>query len=101
MKRVEPYGLFIQLPDSIATGLVHISEVSDKRIHKLEALYPVGRNVRVAVLSIDKDKGRLSLGMKAKYFVDQAAGDEGDGVAEDEEMEDAAVDGMAGVLCCV
>lgn len=98
VKRVEPYGLFIQLSDSITTGLVHISEVSDKRIHKLEASYPVGRKVRVAVLAVDSAKGRLSLGMKDKYFVEGGKGDdEMAGVSEDregdEEMEDVLLEG--------
>jgi rRNA biogenesis protein RRP5 len=98
VKRVEPYGLFIQLSDSIATGLVHISEVSDKRIHKLEASYPVGRRVRVVVLDIDADKGRLSLGMKDKYFVSKDAGEKGNRGDGDEQMEDVEAADRTGVV---
>lgn len=97
VKQAQPYGLFIQLSDSITTGLVHISEVSDKRIYKLEASFPVGRKVRVAVLAVDHDKGRLSLGMKDRYFVETAAGEGEGGEGVDEEMEDVEGSGLAGV----
>ena len=103
VKRAEPYGLFVQLEDSITTGLVHISKVSDKRIHKLQAQFPVGRKVRVAVLAIDHEKGRLSLGMKDKYFVESAAAVEGGEQSGDEDMVDVeggSGDCDAGVLRC-
>lgn len=88
VKRVEPYGLFVQLTDSTITGLVHISEVSDMRIHKLAEKFPVGKRVRTAVLAVDTDKGRLSLGMKEKYFTQTDTGTQGQQPAGsgDEEM---------------
>jgi ribosomal protein S1 len=98
VKRVEPFGLFVQLSGSITTGLVHVSEISDKRIHRLEASYPVGRKVRVAVLAIDEAKGRLSLGMKDKYFTGKAHKGDADADEYMEDMQDAEASDRAGVL---
>lgn len=86
VKRVEPYGLFVQLTDSTVTGLVHISEVSDKRIYKLAEKFPVGKRVRTAVLAVDTDKGRLSLGMKEKYFTQTDTGTQQPADSDDEDM---------------
>lgn len=70
--RAEAFGIFVQLDESNVTGLVHVSELSGKFVKNVPAEYPVGRKVKAVVLSIDTEKGRLALGMKAKYFTDGA-----------------------------
>ena len=59
------FGLFVKIEDDIE-GLVHISEVSQKRIENLGEKFKVGDEVNVEVLGIDIDRKRLSLSMK-KY----------------------------------
>lgn len=71
MTRAEPFGIFVRLEESNLTGLVHVSEISGKFVRNVPAEYPPGRKVRAVVLSIDKEKGRLALGMQAKYFLDE------------------------------
>ena len=44
-------------------GMLHISQISDKRLKKVEEVLHVGDKVRVRLVAID-DKGRLSLTMK-------------------------------------
>ena len=83
--RAESYGIFVRLDDSNVTGLVHVSEISGKFVKNVPAEYPPGRKVKAAVLSIDAEKGRLALGMKAKCFTDEAPADE----VEAEEHEQA------------
>jgi small subunit ribosomal protein S1 len=62
--RLEPFGAFVSLPQGIE-GLVHVSEIGDKRIaHPREAL-AVGDEVRVCVLQIDTERRRVSLSIKA------------------------------------
>ncbi|MBN2403773.1 MAG: S1 RNA-binding domain-containing protein [Spirochaetes bacterium] len=59
------FGLFVKIEDDVE-GLVHISEVSHKRIENLPEKFKVGDEVNVEVLGIDVERKRLSLSMK-KY----------------------------------
>jgi small subunit ribosomal protein S1 len=61
---ITPFGLFVKLEADIE-GLVHISEVSRKRIENLEEHYKVGDPVSAVVLDVDVDKKRLSLSIKS------------------------------------
>ncbi len=46
------------------TGMVHISEVAPKRIDKVSDELSVGQTVKVKVLSIDRERGRVALSIK-------------------------------------
>ena len=62
VESLQPYGAFVDLGDGIS-GLVHISQISEKRIgHPKEAL-KVDQEVKVKVIGI-KD-GKISLSTKA------------------------------------
>ena len=62
---ITAFGLFVKIEEDVE-GLVHISEVSHKRIENLEEKFKVGDEVNVEVLGIDVNRKRLSLSMK-KY----------------------------------
>ena len=62
VESIQPYGAFIDLGDGLS-GLVHVSQISDKRIKTPDAVLKVGDTVKVKVIAI-KD-GELSLSMKA------------------------------------
>ena len=62
VESIQPYGAFIDLGDGLS-GLVHVSQISDKRIKTPDAVLKVGDTVKVNVIAI-KD-GKLSLSMKA------------------------------------
>ncbi|MBN2039486.1 MAG: S1 RNA-binding domain-containing protein [Spirochaetes bacterium] len=62
---IVPFGLFVKIDDDIE-GLVHISEVSHKRIENIADHFKEGDEVNVEVLGIDIERKRLSLSMK-KY----------------------------------
>ncbi len=57
-----PYGAFVDLGDGIS-GLIHISQISQKRIGKPSELLSVGQQVKVKVLNTNDNK--VSLSMKA------------------------------------
>lgn len=57
-----PYGAFVNLGDGIS-GLVHISQISQKRIGKPSEVLSVGQKVKVKVLNTNDNK--VSLSMKA------------------------------------
>ena len=60
---ITKFGAFVSLPEG-KSGLVHISEMSEKYIkHPLEAV-SVGDVVDVVVVSVDIDKKRIQLSMK-------------------------------------
>ena len=60
VRRVMDFGAFVELFPG-TEGLVHISELSDKRIEKVNDVLQEGDEVNVAVLSIDREgKIRLS-----------------------------------------
>lgn len=56
------YGAFINLGDGLS-GLVHISQISQKRIKKPSEILTVGEKVKVKVLNTND--GKISLSMKA------------------------------------
>ncbi len=62
VESLQPYGAFIDLGNGLS-GLVHISQISEKRIKSCSQVLAVGDKVKVKVIAI-KD-GKLSLSMKA------------------------------------
>ena len=62
VESIQPYGAFIDLGNGL-TGLVHISQICEKRIKTPAAVLHVGDEVKVKVIAV-KD-GKLSLNMKA------------------------------------
>lgn len=62
VESLQPYGAFVNLGNGLS-GLVHISQISEKRIKHPSAVLAVGDKVKVKVIAV-KD-GKLSLSMKA------------------------------------
>lgn len=63
---IQPYGAFIGFPNG-QKGLVHISEISDDYVKRIETYLIVGEYVRVKVLSIDPGNQHLKLSVKRLY----------------------------------
>lgn len=58
------YGVFVEIEEGIE-GLVHISEMSwSRHIRHPSKLVAVGDTIEAIILSLDKEKKRISLGMK-------------------------------------
>jgi small subunit ribosomal protein S1 len=58
------YGVFVRLEDGIE-GLVHISEMSwTKRLNHPSEMLNLGDEIEVMVLSVNKEKQEISLGLK-------------------------------------
>ena len=58
------FGAFVELEPGIE-GLVHISELSHKRVWRPADVVKEGEQVEVLVLSVDPEAQRISLSMKA------------------------------------
>lgn len=62
VKNLADYGAFVDIGG--ADGLIHVSDISWKRLrHPSEALTP-GQTVRAKIIKIDRERGRISLGIK-------------------------------------
>jgi len=62
VKRLTDFGAFVDIGG--VDGLIHISELSWSRVkHPSEVVKP-GQKVEVVVLSVDKEKKKISLGLK-------------------------------------
>ncbi len=60
---IKEFGAFINILPGI-DGMVHISELSDKRVEKVTDVLTEGQIVKVKLIGID-DRGRLSLSIKS------------------------------------
>jgi len=59
---IKDFGAFVNiLPGT--DGMLHISQISDKRVNKVEDVLSEGQEVKVKLVAID-DRGKLSLSMK-------------------------------------
>jgi small subunit ribosomal protein S1 len=62
ISNIVDFGAFVDL-DGI-DGLIHISELSWSHVNHPSELLDIGQKVRVKVLDIDRDRQRISLGLK-------------------------------------
>ncbi|MCH7812484.1 MAG: S1 RNA-binding domain-containing protein, partial [Planctomycetes bacterium] len=60
------FGAFVELTPGIE-GLIHISELSDRRVNKCEDVVQPGEQVEVRVLGVDAEQRRISLSIKAVH----------------------------------
>jgi Ribosomal protein S1 len=68
VETIKEYGAFVELENGLS-GLLHISQISDKRIKTPRAVIKEGEKIKVKIISIDN--GKIGLSMKA--LIDEAA----------------------------
>ncbi len=68
VETIQDYGAFVKLDNGV-TGLLHVSQISDKRIKTPAAVLDEGQKVTVKITAV-KD-GRVSLSMKALLGVSE------------------------------
>ena len=62
--RIAPFGAFVELEPTI-DGLVHISQVTNRRIEKVEDVLSLGQEVTAKILEVNPEKKRISLSIRA------------------------------------
>lgn len=62
VKNITDYGAFIDLGG--LDGLLHITDIAWKRVKHPSVVLTLGDEIEVKVLKFDREKGRVSLGMK-------------------------------------
>lgn len=71
VKSIMPYGAFVEfLPGK--QGLLHISEISHKRLESMEGIFKENEVVKVKLLGIDNKTGKFKL--SRKVLLDKPAG---------------------------
>ncbi|USW50057.1 Putative rRNA biogenesis protein Rrp5 [Septoria linicola] len=96
VRKVEDFGAFIDIDNTQPrlSGLCHRSEVAARRIEDVRKLYSAGDVVKAKVLSVDAENRKISLGLKASYFANEAEESEEE---DDQDSEDEDVDMDGGV----
>lgn len=61
--RFATFGAFARLSENVE-GLIHISQISEKRIHKAEEVLEVGQTVQAKIVTLDKEAKKVGLSMK-------------------------------------
>ena len=79
--RIVDFGAFVNFMPG-TDGLVHISQIADKRVEKVTDYLSEGQDVRVKVLEID-NRGRVKLSIKEAQLEEGGAAEEPAQTAED------------------
>ena len=59
-----PFGAFAQIMPGV-DGLIHISQISDRRIGKADEVLKIGQKIDAKITEIDMDKKKISLSIRA------------------------------------
>ena len=62
VRSIRDFGAFVDLGG--VDGLLHVSEMSWKRVQKAEEIVQPGQSVKVVVLKLDREARKISLGLK-------------------------------------
>ena len=60
---ITKYGIFLKLEDGYS-GLIHISEISDKFVKDIERMYVLDETIDAKVIEIDEEKKQIKLSIK-------------------------------------
>lgn len=91
VKKIEDYGLFLEVEGSKVRGLCHKSELSDNPeadVTMALRSFREGDKVKTIILSIDTEKRRVSFGLKPSYFAEEDFQEED---ASEEEAEEESL----------
>lgn len=102
VKKVEDYGVFVEIKGTKISGLCHKSELVDENgpsVAETLKLFKPGDSVRAVVLKIDCERRKISFGLKPSYFFsddvvtsDEAMGSGADSAESESEGEEAQED---------
>ena len=88
--KLMPFGAFAQVLPGV-DGLIHISQIANRRIGKPEDVLTVGDVVEAKITAIDEDKHKISLSIRALSEPAPAAAKVEEEEYDDEPAEDALV----------
>lgn len=89
--RIVPFGAFAQIFPGV-DGLIHISQVADKRIAKVEDELMIGQHVQAKVVEIDLENQKIGLSIRELLKKEEPAEEVAQEVAEQEPAQEAAAE---------
>lgn len=75
VESIQPYGAFVTLGNGIS-GLIHISQISEKRIKSPSSVLSIGQTIKAKIISINN--GKIGLSIKALNDVAEVSKEEPD-----------------------
>lgn len=63
VKSIKPFGAFVEFMPG-KDGLLHISEISEKRIESIEGIFKIGQQMEVKLINIHPQTGKFGLSCK-------------------------------------
>ena len=78
---ITSFGAFAQIIDGV-DGLIHISQIADKKVENVKDILTVGDVVDVKIIDIDTEAKRISISIRA--LLEDAADEEAETAAEDD-----------------
>ncbi len=66
VQSITDFGAFVELEQGVE-GLVHISELSDRRVDRVEDVLQVGQKHQFRVLDVDEEQRRIRVSLKAVH----------------------------------
>lgn len=88
--KLMPFGAFAEVVDGV-DGLIHISQIANRRIGKPEDVLEVGQVVDAKITAIDDEKQKISLSIRALSEPEPADAPADDEVIFDTEAEEVEV----------
>lgn len=76
VSKVMDFGVFVKVEND-AEGLIHISELSTKRVEKTEDIAKVGDKIKAEIISIDQEARKIGLSAKLVSLREQKVSTEG------------------------
>lgn len=70
VSKITNFGAFVKLPTGIE-GLVHISELSDQPVEKVEDVLKVGQKAQFRVINVNKNERKLGLSLRLEARKDE------------------------------
>lgn len=64
VSRIMDFGVFLKLEPGVE-GLVHVSEISHKRVWRISDILKEGQEVEAQIMTVDPEQQRIALSMKA------------------------------------
>ena len=64
VKNITDYGAFVSILDGQIDGLLHKADMSWAHVRSVASMIKLGDKIQVKILTIDRDKEKISLGMK-------------------------------------
>ena len=94
--RIVPFGAFVGLADGV-DGLVHISQLADHRVNKVEEVLKVGDMVSAKVIECKPEAKRISLSMR-EMVEDAARASDVEAMASQPEIKPVTIGDILGKI---